>query len=534
MRIRTRLLLYILPTIVILLLGVSLVLESLLENAIQKSTEAAMANQALQGGQLLAAGWKDGKWVDSSRTRERFSQVKVGRSGALVAVNDMGILRIHPQLVGKDVSTDPFFLQMAGRDSGQIRYKVQDPVTKDSVWKISAFYRLAENNWIVTAAAKEEEFYEAARRVRTVVVWSLLVALFAAVAVSWWVGTRISLPVRQAASLMHDIAEGEGDLTRRMEIKGAKELVDMANAFNRFATKIQTIVHDVRQTAHPLDASARNLGSVAESLRRSATSTAKATSSTAAASQQLEATATTVAAAMEQSDASLGQVSAAIEEMNSSIGEIARGASHSRSTGAEAVQVANEAEEQVLELRQAASEIGKVIEVIVEISEQTKLLALNATIEAARAGEAGKGFAVVASEVKELAKGVAAATDDIQARVERMRSATTEVTAKIERIHHVISEVADLQDGIAAAVEEQSAATAEISRSLGDAAKGVKEVTRHVGDVANSAKDIAAMVESTRQTSNQLDSDSSSVGDNAVEIASLSQKVTELLGRFKT
>ena len=122
-------------------------------------------------------------------------------------------------------------------------------------------------------------------------------------------------------------------------------------------------------------------------------------------------------------------------------------------------------------LGQAADEIGKVIEVIQDIAEQTNLLALNATIEAARAGEAGKGFAVVASEVKDLAKQTATATDDIRKRIEGIQSIDRRRgRAPSARSPAVIGNVNDVARTIAAAVEEQSITTREISQNVSQAA----------------------------------------------------------------
>jgi len=534
MRIRTRLLVYFLPTIALILLASAVALDNILESAIGSDTQQRMAGQALQGAQLLGSSWKNGAWPDSQEVRARFSKVVVGKSGFLIAMDSLGILRIHPKNLGKDVSKEAFFLQITGKDSGQIRYKILDLNGIDSVWKIGAFHRLPENGWYVSASAKEREFYGPALDLRRVVVWSFLVAMLVAAAIAWWIGSRLAAPIETAAKLMRDIAEGEGDLTRRLEADGAKELSDMADGFNRFAAKTQGIIRKVVETVAPLAAASEELRGVSKSLEHSSRTATESTATTAAASRQLSDTANSVASAMEQSEASIGHVSAAVEEMNSSIGEIAKGASHSRSTGLEAVQVAREAEIQVQEMRQAAAEIGKVVEVIVDISEQTKLLALNATIEAARAGEAGKGFSVVAEEVKELAKGVSTATEDIQARVERMGAATAAATEKIGRIHKVITDVADLQGGIASAVEEQSAATSEISRNLSEAAKGMQEVSRHVADLASSSRSISTMVDDARRTSTELDANSRTVGSAAGEVAKLTQDVRELVGRFKT
>ena len=111
-------------------------------------------------------------------------------------------------------------------------------------------------------------------------------------------------------------------------------------------------------------------------------------------------------------------------------------------------------------------QIGKIVNVISDIADQTNMLALNASIEAAGAGEAGKGFAVVANEVKELAKQTAEATEEISQQIEDMQFNITCAVGSMETITDVTKEITHITNTIAAAVTEQSAITGEISNSI--------------------------------------------------------------------
>jgi len=172
----------------------------------------------------------------------------------------------------------------------------------------------------------------------------------------------------------------------------------------------------------------------------------------------------------------LESVSAAIEEMSSTVSEIARNANETRRMTDLAQQGAQAATRRMEELAQASREVESVIEIIVEISEQTKLLALNASIEAARAGESGKGFAVVAGEVKELAKGTAEATEDIRRRIEAIRSTTANAEQEIVVVANSMDRLGSNMVSIAGAVEQQSAATHEISRNIGESVQETREI----------------------------------------------------------
>ena len=139
------------------------------------------------------------------------------------------------------------------------------------------------------------------------------------------------------------------------------------------------------------------------------------------------------------------------------------------------------------ELSAAATEIGRVVELIGEIAAQTNLLALNATIEAARAGEAGKGFAVVASEVKNLANQTARATTDITGRIDAIRQS---VGGAVNRIHDIAERIRGLNEaaaGVSGAVTQQDAATQEVVRTVAAASQRMEGVSVASGDMARVA-----------------------------------------------
>ena len=180
----------------------------------------------------------------------------------------------------------------------------------------------------------------------------------------------------------------------------------------------------------------------------------------------------------------------AVEEMTATIGEIAKNAEHVSSVAANAALLAKTSNDNIGELRQAADQIGRVIEVIQDIAEQTNLLALNATIEAARAGEAGKGFAVVATEVKELAKQTAGATEDIRKRIEGIQADIGHTVHAISEIAQAIGNVNDASRTIASAVEEQSITAREVARNLAQTSITVETVSRGVAETATVTKEV--------------------------------------------
>ncbi len=195
-----------------------------------------------------------------------------------------------------------------------------------------------------------------------------------------------------------------------------------------------------------------------------------------------------VAASAEQASGNVQNVAAAAEELGRAIDEIAQQVAHQSSIAGSAVATAESGDAKVLQLSEAARQIGEVVALITNIAEQTNLLALNATIEAARAGDAGKGFAVVASEVKALANQTSKATEEIAQQVATIQASTDETVEAIREIGGRIQEMSHISATVAAAVEEQSAATQEISRHVAEAAVGTQDVTTTIVSVTEAAQ----------------------------------------------
>jgi methyl-accepting chemotaxis protein len=196
-----------------------------------------------------------------------------------------------------------------------------------------------------------------------------------------------------------------------------------------------------------------------------------------------------MASAASETSSNVNSVAAAVEEMNSTITEVSSNCTKAQELALQGNENSSSALDLINDLNQAAQEIGAVVDMITEITEQTKLLSLNATIEAARAGEAGKGFAVVASEVKELAKQTSNATVEIGKNIKGIQQKTEGVLSSINKVSSINNEVSEITTTIAAAIEEQSATTGEISRMVTDAAGGVEDVSGKVNELSNDIKE---------------------------------------------
>ncbi|HVR72869.1 MAG TPA: methyl-accepting chemotaxis protein [Planctomycetota bacterium] len=320
---------------------------------------------------------------------------------------------------------------------------------------------------------------------------ALAVALILGVVISVLGHRTITRPIRKSVWTIQDVAAGEGDLTKRLQVAGSEEIEEWARAFNSFMEKLQGIIASVGETTQSLSRSARGLKDTSQSMSDNA--------------GQTSSQASVVSSAAEQISRSIQAAAVGMEEMSATARGVARNADHAAKVGAGAVALAGATNKIVSRLGDRGAEIGHVINVIGKIAEQTNLLALNAGIEAARAGTAGKGFTVVANEVKELAKETKRSSAEIADRIKGIQEDTTNAVNAIAQITTVIKEINQIQVSIASAVEEQSSTTGETSRSIAEAAHGSARIAEGITSVATVAQDTSNGAGSTKRAASELE-----------------------------
>jgi len=340
-------------------------------------------------------------------------------------------------------------------------------------------------------------------------------------------------PIRQAAELMQDIAEGEGDLTKRILVNTEDEIGALAKGFNTFVEKIRAMVEQLSGNAGTVASFSRQLSLLSGQMSEGVQAMSDKTGTVAAAAEEASANTNSVAASMEEATTNLATVTDATQEMNDTIGKIVVNSDKARMTSEQAGSQAQQLTALMQQFGQAAQEIGHVTETINDISSQTNLLALNATIEAARAGEAGKGFAVVASEIKELAKQTAMATEDIKAKISGVQRSAGGAMADIEKMTAVIAEVGTLVAGIAAAIAQQAAITRGVVENIAQASIGVQDANEQVAQTATVSQDMAREIAGINMVVAEIRQGGEQVQSNSAELSLLAEQLNTLVGQFR-
>ncbi len=226
---------------------------------------------------------------------------------------------------------------------------------------------------------KPLEIIEAAKSKVNLAILGVTVTLaFIIIFSSLFIVRGITRPLRNMIHMIQDIAEGEGDLTKRLVVDSKDEIGEMAGYFNQFVVKIQDIISNIAGNVQTLTASATDLAAISKQLSSAAKDTADNSGSVAAAAEEMSSNFQSVSAAMEQSTSNVNTIASSTEEMTATVAEIAENAEKARRITDAAVKQSQATSIKMNDLGESAKRIGRVTEAITEISEQTNLLALNA------------------------------------------------------------------------------------------------------------------------------------------------------------
>ncbi|UVH51717.1 methyl-accepting chemotaxis protein [Pseudomonas sp. CBSPBW29] len=416
--------------------------------------------------------------VSLKQLTELVRNIKLGESGYLMLVEDNGNVLVDPSDAKHNFKSlsdlGPNYAGLAKGGDGVTQIEIDGKVYMANVitskglgWR---FIGLIERNEVM-AQATHLTWLIAAITTTLAVIFAIVGAIFAGVIVR---------PISGVADGLQEIAEGEGDLTRQLKVRGNDETATLAGWFNQFLGMIAQLMQRIGGASSDLQRTAADTSAVARNMNEAAGRQREAVEMVSTAFNEMVATANEVARSCSQAassaDAGYRDVHDGQQHISEANGSVMR-LSKELQQSTETIQL----------LEQESKNINGIVDTIRSIAEQTNLLALNAAIEAARAGDQGRGFAVVADEVRALARRTADSTGEIGSLLGNLSRRTQEVTVQMrgslevshssveciqqarvsfEKIRTSVDFIRDQNTQIATAAEEQHQVAEGINRHI--------------------------------------------------------------------
>ncbi|QXI29919.1 methyl-accepting chemotaxis protein [Pseudomonas vanderleydeniana] len=399
-------------------------------------------------------------------------------SGYAFLVSADGKILVHPDkaLVMKTLA------EAYPRDTPRIGNEISE-VEVNGKTRIVAFAPikgLSSVNWYVGLSVDKDKSFAMLSKFRNSAVIATTIAVLIIIALLGLLIRALMQPLHTMTRAMQDIADGEGDLTRRLTIHSQDEFGILGTAFNRFVERIHGSIREVSSATEHVNEVALRVVSASNSSMLNSDEQASRTNSVAAAINQLGAAAQEIARNAAQASHQASDARGLAED-GQQVVERSIKAMHQLSD------MLATSSGNIESLNSKTVNIGQILEVITSISQQTNLLALNAAIEAARAGEAGRGFAVVADEVRNLAHRTQESAQQVQTMIEELQVGARESVGTMshsqrhsqesveianlagERLNSVtqrIGEIDGMNQSVATATEEQTSVVESINMDI--------------------------------------------------------------------
>ena len=410
----------------------------------------------------------------------------LGNTGSVFLTSQDGTINIHPdgaamagqpvtRLFGQDNMTDNL---LSGKG-----YRYTTMEDEEGRELIIAAIDVPSVEWVIFAQIPRSELFADLNKTVLMVILTVTAIALASLLVFAWLLRTLFQPIRKTADAMSEIANGDGDLTLRLPVKGRDEASELAVQFNAFADKMHDVLCQVKQSSDAVREAAQEITNGGQDM-----------------SQRTD----RAASSLQQTSASIEQIAGTVEN-TSALSHDANTLSQSavqraQGTGSTVGQVV----ETMLDIQHDSESIANIMKVMDDIAFQTNLLALNASVEAARAGESGKGFAVVAGEVRKLATRSAEASHDIRGLIEASGAKIQNGTLLVRDAGNAMNELGDVVNRVAGMLDEISHATTEQSDGIGQINIAVAELDRMTQQNASLAEESTAAAEQLREQADGL------------------------------
>ncbi len=372
------------------------------------------------------------------------------------------------------------------------------------------------SNWAVFCMAPYREYFGVIDRIVNWMIVVLIVILIISVTFGTLIIARAIKPLRTVEDSISEIANGNADLTKRIEVTTEDEIGRVVEGFNKFSEKLQTIISHIKHSRNNLGTAGENMSASSQetassiteiianiqSVHKQITSQSSSVEQTAGAVNEIASNISSLEKMIEKQSAGVSNASSAVEQMIGNIASVNLSMDKMASSFNELQENAQtgsakqaDVNAKIEQIEQQSQMLQEANAVIASIAQQTNLLAMNAAIEAAHAGEAGRGFSVVADEIRKLSetstsqsKTIGEQLKSIQDSIDSVVSASEESSTAFQSVSDKIRETDELVRQIKAAMEEQTAGSRQIGDSLHEMNDSTSEVRTASREMAEGNK----------------------------------------------
>ncbi len=407
--------------------------------------------------------------------------------------------------------------QMAKADSGMVEltWQGQDYI---AVYK-HAKLDVPLMDWTLGILVPVSIISEPISNAITSAVFAAIIIIVLIALITFWASAKVTKPILKMRDAMAEIASGDGDLTKRLDIHREDEIGALAHEFNRFTDKLRDLLKETATHTRAVAEAAAHLSSVSQNTNKEIQQERNQVDNVSSA-------VTEMAATVEEISKNAAESSRAATEADNQVSggsQQAREAMHEIHSLADSI---NEGVEVVTSLGKESENIGAVIDVINSIAEQTNLLALNAAIEAARAGEQGRGFAVVADEVRSLASRTQDSTDDIRRMVEKLQTMAEQTTTVMQQGKNKSQVGVEKTESVVSTLTAISQAISTVQAQSAQIAKSTEQQTDVAENINNSLLAITRLSDKTSQHAEEL-------AVEATQLSGVADELKDLVNQFK-